>query len=382
MADEPPSTPPPPPPPPGFHPPAVEDNRLFAGLAAADIQRILPLFEVRERGPGDIIFAEGDPGDGLYLVIEGCVRISKTGRGQQQETLGYIRPGDFFGEMAVIDGEPRSAQASAVEPCKLGWISTSTFCSLPATSPGDLRMNVLRSVVERLRGINSHFITELMRTERLSLLGSVANTIIHDLNNPLQVLETCTSLLHAKASDENSQQLLSIMRRATGRMKSLVEEILDFARGRSTLECARMPAIRVIEDIAPDLERLVPSQLQIEREIYETGEVNVDLGRFARVLMNLVKNSIDAMRKGGTITLGLRQSGSKVVFSVRDNGCGISPDLLPRIFEPFVTFGKSKGTGLGLAIARSVVEGHGGQIRVSSEVGVGTKVEVVLPAAG
>jgi signal transduction histidine kinase len=106
----------------------------------------------------------------------------------------------------------------------------------------------------------------------------------------------------------------------------------------------------------------------------------VDVGRFARMLLNLVKNAIEAMPNGGILRIAVRRQGSVAVFRVSDTGCGIEPDLQAKIFEPFVTFGKSKGTGLGMAIVKSVVEAHGGTIFVHSEVGVGTSIEISIPA--
>ena len=107
----------------------------------------------------------------------------------------------------------------------------------------------------------------------------------------------------------------------------------------------------------------------------------MDCGRFARVLLNLAKNAVEAMPKGGILWLTLGEHGGKVVFRVADTGCGIPEDLLPSIFEPFVTRGKSTGTGLGLAIVKSVVESHHGTIAVQSTPGKGTAFEITLPCA-
>ena len=162
----------------------LRQNRLFAGIPAELISGLGTDVDLFRFDANDVIFREGDPGDCLYLVVEGAVRISKVGRGAQQETLGFIQPGNFFGEMALIDGEPRSAQATAAEPAVLGRIDAECFANMLRAAPRDLHMNFLRSLAERLRGIDSHFIVELMRTERLSLVGTMANSIIHDLKNP------------------------------------------------------------------------------------------------------------------------------------------------------------------------------------------------------
>ena len=166
----------------------LSQNRLFAGITPDLLKEIAPDVRVVQLNDGEVIFREGDPGDLLYLVGEGSVKISKSGRGGQQETLGYIQSGNFFGEMALLDGEPRSAMATAAEPTLLGAVDESTFQHILELAPSRLHLNFLRLVSERLRSVNTHFISEVMRTERLSLVGSMANSIIHDLKNPICII--------------------------------------------------------------------------------------------------------------------------------------------------------------------------------------------------
>ena len=161
------------------------ENRLFDGVPPHVLEEIAPQIEVAEFAENDVVFREGDSGDVLYLVGKGSVRISKVGRGGQQETLGLIGGGSFFGEMALLDHEPRSATATAAEPTVLGSMRDDAFKQILEIAPSRLHMNFLHSVSERLRRVNSHFITEMMRNERLSLVGAMANSIIHDLKNPI-----------------------------------------------------------------------------------------------------------------------------------------------------------------------------------------------------
>ena len=326
-----------------------------------------------------MIFDDGEPGDCLYLVVEGSVRISKMGRGGKQETLGIIQPGNFFGEMALIDGQPRSAKATAGEECVLGRIDSASFARILENAPRSLHMNFLRSVVERLRGINSHFITELMRSERLSLVGTMSNSIIHDLNNPIQALQSCADLIATRTADPDITRFVNIMRKSVTQMTDMTQELLDFARGQSSLQMKRHAAKAVVEEFDSQLVRILPPSVHLLREIHFCDEIEVDLGRFVRVLMNIAKNAIEAMSKGGVLRFELNQEGDSAVFRVSDTGCGIPPELQVKIFEPFVTHGKSKGTGLGMAIAKSVVESHRGAISLQSKPGIGTTIEITLP---
>jgi signal transduction histidine kinase len=357
----------------------LQTNRLFIGIPADLIDNIGSDVCLLHFDANDVIFHEGDLGDCLYLVIEGSIRISKAGRGGKQETLGFIAPGNFFGEMALIDGHPRSAQASAAEPAILGKLDAASFDRILESAPRDLHMNFLRLVTERLRGINSHFITELMRTERLSTIGTMANSIIHDLKNPIQALQSCACLIGERTTDPSIQSFTRIMNKAVENMTDMVQELLDFARGQSSLALERQPAHAVAEELDSQLVRLIPERVHLVREVRCCDDIRVDVGRFVRVLLNLIKNSVEAMPKGGVLRLELEQLDRTAVFRVSDTGGGIPADLLPRIFEPFVTYGKSKGTGLGMAIVKSVVEAHGGSIDIRSTVGIGTTVEITLP---
>ncbi|MGB8167011.1 MAG: ATP-binding protein [Chthoniobacteraceae bacterium] len=357
----------------------LKGNRLFSGLSADVINEIGSDVRLMRFAKDEVIFKEGEPGDCLYLVVDGAVRISKSGRGGHQETLGFILPGNFFGEMALIDGEPRSAQATAAEGTLLGHMNAASFERILENAPRDLHRNFLRSVVERLRGLNSHFINEIMRTERLSTVGTMANSIIHDLKNPIGAIQTCVELIAQRHDDSVTKQLVEILDKSVQNMTGMVQELLDFARGQSSLQFCRRAAAEVMQELDSELVRLIPQTVHLVRDVQFCDDVRVDVGRFIRVILNLVKNSVEAMPRGGVLRLELLQVENEAIFRVADTGTGIPADLMPKIFEPFVTHGKSKGTGLGMAIVKSVVDAHGGTIDIRSKVGVGTTVEIALP---
>ena len=360
-------------------PEALSQNRLFAGIPSALMPSIGADVDLLRFDADDVIFNEGEPGDCLFLVVSGSVRISKMGRGGKQETLGIIAPGNFFGEMALIDGQPRSAQATAGETTVLGKIDAASVARILDNAPRDLHMNFLRSVVERLRGINSHFITELMRSERVSLVGTMANSIIHDLKNPIQAIQSCSELVASRTKDPDIIEFTDIMQKAVRQMTDMAQELLDFARGQSSLQLKPRAPKTVFSEFDSLLVRLLPANVHLLREIRYCDEIAVDLGRFVRVLLNIAKNAIEAMSGGGVLRIGVRQNGANAVFSIADTGCGIPAELITKIFEPFVTYGKSKGTGLGMAIAKGVVESHGGAISIRSKTGIGTTVEISVP---
>lgn len=356
-------------------------NRLFKGVELKVLEKISADIGSMRFKEGDIVFREGDPANSLYLVGEGSVKISKRGRAGQQETLGVIEAGSFFGEMALLDGEPRSAMATAAEPTVLGTVDEKAFQHILQLAPSALHINFLRSVSERLRSVNTHFITEVMRSERLSLVGAMANTIIHDLKNPICIVRCCSELIASESTNPRLRDLTTMLDKAVDGMLSMTQELLDYARGSTSLSKARVTIWRLLDELNQQAFRLLPGKnIQLARHIRYEGDVEIDLPRFARVLCNVIKNSCEAMPEGGILTITTDLVQEEVVVRISDTGFGIPSEILPQLFEPFVSHGKSHGTGLGMAIAKSIVEAHHGKISVSSVHKSGTTVDIRVPA--
>ena len=355
-------------------------NRLFEGIEPGLLAQIAPDVNVVRLQPGEVIFREGDAGDLLYLVGAGSVKISKSGRGGEQKTLSYIQSGNFFGEMALLDGQPRSAMASAVGETLLGTVDEPTFRHILKLSPSRLHMNFLRSVSERLRSVNSHFISEVMRTERLSVVGAMASSIIHDLKNPICIIRGCCELIAAESTNPRQLELTRMMDKAVDGMLALTQELLDYSRGQSDLNRELVSIWHLLDELYSQSLCLLPGKnIQLSKDIRYDGSLYLDLHRFLRVLSNLVKNALEAMPNGGILTLAIERIDDRVAIRISDTGAGMPPEILSKLFEPFVTHGKSHGTGLGTAIAKSVIAAHDGTISASSVEGSGTTIEIRLP---
>jgi signal transduction histidine kinase len=219
-----------------------------------------------------------------------------------------------------------------------------------------------------------------MRSERLSLVGAMANTIIHDLKNPICIVRCCSELIASESADPRLRELTSMLDGAVGGMLAMTQELLDYARGSTALVKERITISRLFNELNRPVFRLLPGQnIQLTKHIRYEGEIEIDVARFTRVICNLIKNSREAMPEGGVLTITTDVVADRVVLRISDTGVGIPPDVLPKLFEPFVTHGKSHGTGLGLAIAKSIVTAHGGKISVTSVHGSGTTVDIRLP---
>lgn len=360
----------------------LRSNLLIQGIPEASFDRVAAFITARRCEPGEIIFKEGDQGDCLYLIAQGSVKISKKGRGGRQETLTYLPEGDFFGEMALVDSARRSAQASAENACVLGRVDREAWALLLGLAAAQVLSNFTRSVTKRLRSNNQYLIEELMRNERLSLLGSTISSVMHDINNPLSCIHAACDILSATNQDKLTSELTKVIRDALDRMEGLTRELMEFSRGTTKLDLHRTTIAKLLEGLEQDFRRSRGLNIEVHQDILYHGEILIDRRRMLRVFTNLVRNSIDAMKstRGGVLTFRIQSDGKLVCFEVSDSGCGIPKDLLPKIFEPFVTYGKAHGTGLGLAIVKAIVEAHHGTISVRSDEGSGTTFEVKIPA--
>jgi signal transduction histidine kinase len=361
-------------------PPRFLDNALFDGLPAALREAAAALPVPVHAAEGKTIFDEGEPGDALYVVASGCVRISMKGRAGEQETLHFVPAGDFFGEMAVCEPGSRSARATATEDTVLGRVDSATFQSLVELSPVTVTRNLLGTTIRRLRGADELLMRRTLESERLSLLGTMLGGVMHDIGNALSSVTLVSSALEERAGDVELQTYSGYLSRAAKRITEMSREVLEFSRGTPRLDLELVPVAALLLELDELALRLLPARgIAVERRIDFRGSLWIDLGRFARAVVNLIKNAAEAMPDGGTLTISLREEEGHAVLGVRDTGRGISPELLPRIFEPFVTHGKAGGTGLGMPIVRNIVAAHGARISVESEPGRGTSFTLSLP---
>jgi len=232
-------------------------------------------------------------------------------------------------------------------------------------------------------------ITALKQIDRMrsQLLGTAA----HDLKNPLNAIRLGADLLNDADLSEQQRKALNMMQRATDSMTNLITGLLETIRLESSTHLTLEP-IQINDLIRRAIEDLRPlSEARQHNILYEAPEdpilVMADPSRLNSVMTNLLSNAIKFTPKSGNIEIESKSDDEQVLVSVRDDGPGIAPDEIPRVFEHFFRGRVAvqdpnnpvEGTGLGLALAKTVIEQHGGRIWVTSEEGDGTTFFFSLP---
>ena len=221
---------------------------------------------------------------------------------------------------------------------------------------------------------------EMNRREELARLGEMGALMAHEIRNPLAGIKGFAQLVESATDIDQARSHAEKIVLQSLRMEALVNDLLSFARDdhgeRQIIEL--LPVIQECVELA-HMEAL-SQKVKFEVDAPSPLKVCVVLDRIVQLLLNLMKNAIQAMPAGGVLAIGLHEKNNFVHISVKDSGIGIPPEHLLQIFEPFWT-SKAQGTGLGLALCRKVAEEHGGSLTVASRVGVGTEFVVTLPLA-
>lgn len=232
--------------------------------------------------------------------------------------------------------------------------------------------------------------SQLLRSQRLESLGALTTGIAHDLNNVLTPIMLAVQILQMRFPDENSQQLLEVLRLSAERGGEMVRQVLSFAQGIEGQKIALQPT-SFIKEILKVLRVTLPPNITVRHVLPpDIGATNGDGTQLHQVLMNLCLNARDAMPEGGVLTIeaantvidgcAASKTGRYVRITVSDTGVGIPEHLKDKIFEMFFTTKEiGRGTGIGLSTVSCIVKSLGGFINVQSETGKGAQFKIYLP---
>ena len=250
--------------------------------------------------------------------------------------------------------------------------------------------NEIKQVICDVRDITERKEMEarLRRASRLAAIGELAASIAHELRQPLAVMNNALFLLkrelRAFSSDAETESVsgkvsrhLEIIEKEVKHANKLITDLLHFAREEKILP-KRCDLNALLDEVLADID--VPSNIMVRKEVEKIPEVEIDKDKIRQVLSNIIMNAIQAMPEGGELRLKTAYDGNFAQVVVSDTGVGIPKENLHKIFEPLFTT-KARGVGLGLSLCKKFVEAHGGEIKVESEVGKGSKFTIRIPAS-
>lgn len=250
---------------------------------------------------------------------------------------------------------------------------------------------------------------QLANAEKLAALGELTAGVAHEINNPTAVILGNMDVLIADLDDSglDVQTEIDLIIQQVYRIRSITDRLLQYSRSEVNMDEGYQPVADGETGFSPVLVRYqhpgrdklpLPAVISGSLKLLEHeldgrhisvqqlygGELHalIDHQELQQVLVNLLTNAVHAIERDGQISIETADgSADSVSIIIRDTGCGIDPEHLPRVFDPFFTSGKARGTGLGLSVSYGIIRRFGGDIRVQSTVGVGSVFEISLPAA-
>lgn len=387
----------------------------FPDLEESALAELAGLVRLKEYPPDTLVCEEGAYEYVFYLIVQGEVAITKhfDGSGSEERVLRHSQPGDFFGEMALIQDEPRSANVRTTQPTTVIEFDRDVFDHLMASSP-NLAWQMVRITFDRMRSNDQTAISDLrdalLTLERLDKAKlDFIEVAAHELRTPLTVIQGYADVLRNNTTvqaDPTIAEVVDGIARGTTRLHEIVNRMLDIGRlDTETLQISRVPVL--LQSVLAELRNEFDAALRERNQtliIKQAGEVpyiEADPGLIYKLFYQLLINAIKYTPDGGTITVTFWQTevtgmGPALVVVVQDTGIGINPKHHKAIFEKFYRIGevalhstgrtnfKGGGPGLGLALVKGAVEAHGGMVWVEStgydeETLPGSAFKVLLP---
>ncbi|HMM21733.1 MAG TPA: ATP-binding protein [Selenomonadales bacterium] len=261
-----------------------------------------------------------------------------------------------------------------------GKIQPEKFQEFPELVPILEKVQQLEAKLVQEHEVKERIQDEMARLDRLNLVGEMAAGVAHEIRNPMTVVMGYIQFM-SKRADSEWQGNFSVILEELKRVEGIIGDFLSLARNKQVEK-----EHRDLNDIIRGLYPLIAADCQKRgltmdlRLAEKLPAACLDAKEMKQLILNLARNGIEAMNKGGKLTIRTGKHRKGICLSLSDTGCGIAPDVLMRIFDPFFTT-KAEGTGLGLAVCKSIVHRHGGEIEAQSRVGKGTTFLVTFPPA-
>ncbi|MGJ8652625.1 MAG: sensor histidine kinase [Opitutaceae bacterium] len=338
--------------------------------------------EVIEFQDGDTIFTENSAPDALFLILEGSVGFTKQRNDGTLQTVSHSNLGSFFGEVGVFTNEPRALGARALGDTRVGRAPEAIVKKIIEEAEPIRR--ILESVINHLKSTTDHYIHQVMRTEKLTLVGTMVSSLLHDFKNPFSIISLGASLIEQRHSDD--AKTVSICQKIDSqirRMVNMANDLAAFSKGESQIKVSQISLEHLFEEFK-ELNTPFAKDATVMLEMNANKvSLEADPGKLMRVLQNLINNAMEAMHSieaTGAVKVEATDMGDTITLSVCDSGPGIPKGIQSTLFEAFVTTGKREGTGLGTSIVKSIIDAHYGTITFETSA-EGTCFTITLPKA-
>jgi signal transduction histidine kinase len=376
-------------------------QRTFPGLEGDGLEHLEAVARERFYPPDTTVVREEDVGQAFFIIVQGEVEVTKQVDGQTQRVLQRHGPGDFFGEMALIEISPRTATVRTLTPSKLLELSKDDFDNVLSRHPV-MALSVMRTLTQRLRQADQRAIAELgQKNEELARVNreliqqekyrsEFLTTVAHELRTPLTSANGYLTLVaNGRMNGDQAQHAVNRALRNVKRVVKLVNDILFLQEVDLILPEFYPVSLREIagQAVARCSQQAIEADVSLRVQLEENlPQVVGDSEWLRRAVDALLDNAIKFSPNGGQILVQTTCQSGQVQLTIGDQGMGIPADQVDRIFERFqpgrqagpYLFG---GVGLGLSLVKQVVDQHGGKIEVQSTEGQGSTFVISLPAA-
>ena len=383
---------------------------FFNGLSDGELQKIIAIGEEINVESSQLIFEEGDSGDHLFIIIEGQVRVFHKEDGEETP-ISTLEKGAFFGEMALIDGRPRSASVKTLTACHFFVLEREYFLKLLASS-----IHILSRIMQGLSGkvrrlsqdfvdtsLQKQYVVHQAEIKRHQAISQMVAGVAHEINTPISIayqgatfisdtltLDTISEL----AKDEVAKEaLIDIFNASKLIINNIIraDKLINSFKNLSVRQSTDAPERVDMKALIEELLALYPTQqqgskltIEIDNRLEQDSQWLGYPGVLTQVLLNLINNAqIHAYPEDspGNVKIILTSNVDNFILQVQDFGCGIRKENIDQIFTAFYTTRRSQGgTGLGMAIVHNLVTSElQGTINLNSKFGHGTTVTVELP---
>ena len=390
---------------------------FFQDFKDHELEEIAKKGRELEADAGEVLFKEGEPGDTLWTVLKGKVKIFRVDEDGQEVDLAHYGEGTYFGEFSLIDSQPRSASVKTTVPGRFFLLDREAFLAMVAEAP-QLASTFLICLSGKFRGIIDRVTSLTLERERIQAetemekhrsISHMVAGVAHEINTPLGIVNNAASILTSElklekipnlARDDKAARILGDLREAAALIEANIQRANNLIRTFKTLSARHVSDRKEVLDIKQltweitDLFLIDIQQNGLHLEVSSTlqdkdGTWETFPGHYSQVILSLLNNIVKHAypnQAGGIVKILISnsrrkqfQGGFRVI--VKDQGPGIPAENLGKVFDPFFTTSRSQGqTGLGLAIVHNLVTSSlQGSIRIESPSGAGTSVIMNFP---